>query len=39
MGSVDYKDLDETPEQVKTTTATAAKNAAHLARVLAATPY
>jgi multimeric flavodoxin WrbA len=39
MGSVDYKDLDETPEQVKTTTATAAKNTAHLARVLAATPY
>jgi multimeric flavodoxin WrbA len=39
MGSVDYKDLDEAPEQVKTTTATAAKNTAHLARVLAAMPY
>jgi multimeric flavodoxin WrbA len=39
MGSVDYKDLGETPEQVKSTTSTAAKNASHLARMLAATPY
>ncbi|MFF1572229.1 flavodoxin family protein [Leifsonia sp. NPDC058292] len=39
MGSVDYKDLDETPESVKRTNQSVAKNAAHLARVLAATPY
>ncbi len=39
MGTVDYKDLDETPESVKGTNATAAKNAAHLARVLAGSPY
>jgi multimeric flavodoxin WrbA len=39
MGEVDYKDLDETPEKVKGTTESAAKNAAHLARLLAAAPY
>jgi multimeric flavodoxin WrbA len=39
MGSVDYKDLDETPEAVESTNATVAKNAAHLARVLAERPY
>ncbi|WP_431278731.1 flavodoxin family protein [Leifsonia poae] len=39
MGSVDYKDLDETPEQVASTNRSVAKNAAHLARLLAATPY
>ncbi|GAA1441946.1 flavodoxin family protein [Leifsonia poae] len=39
MGSVDYKDLDETPESVASTTASMAKNAAHLARVLRAQPY
>ncbi len=39
MGSRDYLDLDETPEAVATTTATLAENAAHLARVLRATPY
>ena len=39
MGSVDYKDLDETPEAVESTNATVAKNAAHLARLLAERPY
>ncbi|MDR6972175.1 NAD(P)H-dependent oxidoreductase [Leifsonia shinshuensis] len=39
MGSVDYKDLDETPESVAGTNATVANNAAHLARLLAAQPY
>ncbi|MFF2051008.1 flavodoxin family protein [Leifsonia sp. NPDC058194] len=39
MQTVDYKDLDETPETTAGTTAIAAKNAAHLARLLAVTPY
>ena len=39
MGSVDYKDLDETPEAVARTNATVANNAAHLARLLAMRPY
>lgn len=39
MAKTDYLDLDETPEQVATTTAALASNAAHLARLLAATPY
>lgn len=39
MGDVVYKDLDEVPEAVAETTATAARNAAHLARVLADNPY
>ncbi|MDB5175969.1 MAG: Flavodoxin-like protein [Candidatus Saccharibacteria bacterium] len=39
MGSVDYKDLDETPEAVATTTKTLAANAAHLARQLKAAKY
>ena len=39
MSGVDYKDLDETPEAVATTTATLAANAAHLARRLVAEPY
>lgn len=39
MGKVDYQDLDETPEQVATTTASLAANAAHLARLLAADGY
>ena len=39
MGGRDYKDLDETPEAVASTTATLAENAAHLARVLKASPY
>ena len=39
MGSRDYKDLDETPEAVASTTATLAENAACLARTLKASPY
>jgi multimeric flavodoxin WrbA len=39
MGKVDYQDLDATPEQVATTTASLAANAAHLARLLAADGY
>src|SRR3954469_22453494 len=39
MGSVDYKELDETPEATKGTNEIAAKNAAHLARLLASAPY
>ena len=39
MGSVDYKDLPETPKNVATTVATAARNAAHVARLLKAEPY
>lgn len=38
MGSVDYKDLEEVPEKVATTTATLASNTAHLARLLRAAP-
>ncbi len=34
MHTVDYKDLDETPEATASATATAATNAAHLARLL-----
>ena len=39
MTTTDYKDLDETPEAVASTTATLAANAAHLAALLKATPY
>jgi len=39
MGSVDYKDLDEIPESTRSTNEIAAKNAAHLARLLASAPY
>ena len=39
MGSVDYKDLDETPEQVATTTKSLAAYVAHLARVTKQNPY
>jgi multimeric flavodoxin WrbA len=39
MGGRDYLDLDKTPEAVASTTATLAENAAHLARLLQATPY
>ena len=39
MGSRDYKDLDETPEAVASTTATLAENASSLARALKASPY
>lgn len=39
MQTVDYKDLDETPEKVAQATATAARNAAHLARLLKTDGY
>lgn len=39
MGGTDYRDLDETPEAVASTTATLAENAAHLARALKGRPY
>jgi multimeric flavodoxin WrbA len=39
MGGRDYLDLEETPEAVASTNATLAANAAHLARLLAASPY
>ncbi|MEZ7755849.1 NAD(P)H-dependent oxidoreductase [Microbacterium paraoxydans] len=39
MQTVDYKDLDETPEAVSSAIATATRNAAHLARQLTAQPY
>ncbi len=39
MQGVDYVDLPETPEKVAQTTATAARNAAHLARALAGSGY
>lgn len=39
MEGTDYKDLDETPEQVVDTTTQAASNAAHLARLLKAQSY
>ncbi len=39
MQTVDYKDLDETPESTAGTNASVAKNAAHIARLLASTPY
>lgn len=39
MHTTDYIDLPETPEEVAAATATAARNAAHLARLLTATPY
>ncbi|QIS14405.1 flavodoxin family protein [Nocardia arthritidis] len=39
MGSTDYRDLDEVPEAVGKTNATVARNAAHLARLLAADNY
>ena len=39
MHPTDYKDLDSTPDAVASTTATAARNAAHLARLLADAPY
>jgi multimeric flavodoxin WrbA len=39
MQTTDYKDLGETPEKVASTTATLARHAAHLARVLAEQPY
>src|ERR1700709_2791797 len=39
MGKTDYKDLDEVPEATASATAAAARNAAHLARVLKAAQY
>ncbi|MFI7587188.1 flavodoxin family protein [Spongisporangium articulatum] len=39
MEGVDYKDLDETPEAVASTTATLAANAVHVARFLKSSPY
>jgi multimeric flavodoxin WrbA len=39
MGNTDYKDLDPKPEKVLSTTATVARNAAHLAGLLAARGY
>ncbi|MDF2824336.1 MAG: hypothetical protein K0R68_1744 [Mycobacterium sp.] len=39
MRGRDYKDLDEVPEAVASTTATAARNAVHLARTLRAAQY
>ncbi len=39
MESTDYQDLDEVPEAVASATAAAARNAAHLARVLKQSQY
>lgn len=39
MGSIDYRDLPQTPEKVAATTAQLARNAAHLARLLGAGGY
>lgn len=39
MQGVDYKDLPETPEKVARATSTAARDAAHLARLLRADSY
>lgn len=39
MHGTDYQDLEETPEAVAGTTRVLAANAAHLARLLSATPY
>jgi multimeric flavodoxin WrbA len=39
MHATDYQDLGETPEAVATTTATAARNAVHLAELLRAKQY
>ena len=39
MQTVDYRDLDETPEEVAIATATLARNTAHLAQVLRESPF
>lgn len=39
MGSTDYRDLEQVPESVASTTAQVARNGAHLARVLREHPY
>lgn len=39
MGSVDFADLEQIPEKVQQTVDDLARNAAHLARILQASPY
>ena len=39
MGSVDFKDLDEVPDGVRTTATRLASNAVHLAGALSTRPY
>ncbi|MET0673795.1 MAG: NAD(P)H-dependent oxidoreductase [Microbacterium pygmaeum] len=39
MHTVDYNDLDAVPDEVASATTTAARNAAHLAKLLTAQPY
>jgi hypothetical protein len=39
MHTVDYNDLDATPDEVASATAGAARNAVHLATLLKANPY
>lgn len=39
MQDVDYQDLDEVPEIIAQTTATAARNAVHVAQALRSAPY
>jgi hypothetical protein len=39
MGSVDFKDLDKTPEMVTKTAKMVASNAAHLAGLLRSSSY
>ena len=39
MGSIDFKDLKQTPKKVTSTIDTLASNAVHLARLLQQTPY
>nr|WP_042193636.1 NAD(P)H-dependent oxidoreductase [Kibdelosporangium sp. MJ126-NF4]CEL20813.1 BRAMP [Kibdelosporangium sp. MJ126-NF4]CTQ98382.1 BRAMP [Kibdelosporangium sp. MJ126-NF4] len=39
MQGTDFNDLDETPDAVKSTNATSARNAAHLAQLLRDNPY
>jgi hypothetical protein len=39
MGTTNYNDLDEVPENIASTTAAAARNAVHLARALKISQY
>jgi len=39
MHTIDYKDLEQTPEETASATATAARNAVHLAKLLQDSPY
>lgn len=39
MGSTDYNELDSVPEKVASATSAAARNAAHLARILRGAQY